>query len=354
MKLKQIHSYFSFGSLAKLAIGLAAGIQLIIILFNHISGFYILNNAGEFLQRFLFGTILTFIAGMLLAYPDSLIIHWLNRIAPWGKATFKRISIQLPVTLIYAALIGLLFTLVSHLFGRYKEDVVYIAVINMLISAGFNLFLMGILEGWLFYIDSKRAKEKEAKLKQELTQIKFEALKSQINPHFMFNSLNVLSGLIQLDSEKAQQFIDEFSHIYRYVIESIEQPVVQLRRELDFTRSYLFLQQIRYGEALTYTVNLPAELMEYYLPPLSLQVILENATKHNIINDEQPLGIDITAEDRTLVIRNRLQPKMSGSRTTGIGLKNLRKRYALVSKREPDFRVETDFYTARLPLLEME
>ena len=190
-------------------------------------------------------------------------------------------------------------------------------------------------------------------MERELSQIRFEVLKSQINPHFMFNSLNVLSGLIQVDVDKAQLFIDEFSQIYRYVLETIEQPVVTLSQELEFMRSYLFLQQIRYGEALTHSVNIPTERLPMLLPPLSLQVVLENAIKHNIVNEAKPLKIEIFCEGAFLIVRNNLQPKISG-KSTGVGLKNFVKRYGLISKLEPTFTMMNDCFVAQLPLIQTD
>jgi len=197
------------------------------------------------------------------------------------------------------------------------------------------------------------ANTKLLKVQKENLQSQFEVLKSQINPHFMFNSLNVLSGLINADVAKAQLFIDEFSQIYRYVLETIEQPVVTLNKELDFMRSYLFLQQIRYGASLTYTVNIIAEQLQLLVPPLSLQVLVENAMKHNIVNEEKPLKIEIYSKGDFLLIKNPIQPKISGT-STGLGLKNLIKRYALISKLEPKFKVENNYYIAKIPLIKAE
>jgi len=191
------------------------------------------------------------------------------------------------------------------------------------------------------------------KVQKENLQSQFEVLKSQINPHFMFNSLNVLSGLINSDVAKAQLFIDEFSQIYRYVLETIEQTVVTLGKELDFMRSYLFLQQIRYGESLTYSVDIIAGQLQLLVPPLSLQVLLENAMKHNIVNEEKPLKIEIYCKGDFLIIKNPIQPKISGT-STGLGLKNLIKRYALISKLEPKFKVENNYYIAKIPLIKVE
>jgi PAS domain S-box-containing protein len=191
-------------------------------------------------------------------------------------------------------------------------------------------------------------------MQKENLQSQFEVLKQQVNPHFLFNSLNVLSGLIEKDASKAQLFIDEFSQIYRYVLETIEKPVVTLGMELGFVRSYIFLQQIRYGENLTFAVNLPSDLLKRYMPPLSLQVVLENAIKHNIVNENQPLHINIFHEDDCLNVSNNLQPKISMGKTTGLGQKNMVKRYAMISEKVPSFKVVNDQYIVQLPLLDIE
>jgi PAS domain S-box-containing protein len=198
------------------------------------------------------------------------------------------------------------------------------------------------------------ANDQLLKVQKENLQSQFEILRQQINPHFLFNSLNVLSGLISKDASQAQLFIDEFSHIYRYVLETMEQPVSTLRKELDFMRSYLYLQQMRHGEDLTWTVNIPAGLLDMVLPPLSLQVVLENALKHNIVNEAKPLQIEIFAKDKTLMVKNRLQPKISKGISTGLGLKNLVKRYALISNLVPIFTIENNHYVATLPLINIE
>jgi len=192
------------------------------------------------------------------------------------------------------------------------------------------------------------------KAQEENLRSQIEILKQQLNPHFLFNSLNVLSGLINVDVNKAQQFIDEFALVYRYVLETIEQPVTPLKKEMDFMHSYLFLQQIRYGENLRFSVNIASGLLEKVIPPLSLQVILENAIKHNIVNETMPLRIDISSEEEFLVVKNNLQPKISAPVSTGLGLKNLVKRYALITDREPSFKVENGHYIARIPLIDTE
>jgi len=277
----------------------------------------------------------------------------MNRIAPWGKNLIKRISIELVFTVSFAALISVLFTLLVNWIHIYEDDIASVLITNVLIYIVINIIVVAVFEAWIFFIESDRAKQKADLLQQELSQIKFEVLKSQINPHFLFNSLNVLSSLLKNDTSKAEQFIDEFSQIYRYVLETIEQPVSTLSKELEFMRSYLFLQQIRYGDTLTFSVNISADLLSWVLPPLSLQVVLENAIKHNIVNESKPLKIEILSENNILLIRNNIQLKISGN-SIGLGLKNLVKRYALISKLEPTFTVVNNQYIAKLPLINIE
>jgi two-component system LytT family sensor kinase len=351
---KRIQDIFPFTRLLKFLIGLAISIQVIVITYNHFSGYYMLDGFQHFLLRLLRGSLLGLVAGFLIAYPDLFVIQHLNNTAAWGRKNLKRIFLQLGFSVLIAIAISSCITLFANWLSPYTEDFAGVLFYNALIYSVVNIFVMSILEGWIYYHESRQAKQMAETLQEELSQIKFEVLKSQINPHFMFNSLNVLSGLITKDTAKAQQFIDEFSHIYRYVLETIEQPVATLEKELDFMRSYLFLQQIRYGNDLSFSVNIPAFLLKLFLPPLSLQVVLENAIKHNIVNESKPLKIEVFSEGTQLVVKNNIQPKISVGTSTGLGLKNLAKRYALISSEKPVFSVETNHYLARLPLIDIE
>jgi len=352
MNFQSIHQLLSFGILFRFILGFSFAVQLIVILYNHLSDYHVLSGFEYFLYRLFRGVTLSLFAGFLLSYPNLFMIRFLDKVIPWSNKTIKRIFVQLVFSIAIAVLVSLIFTLFANALKPYTEDFEGVIVSNALIFSVVNVFLMAILEAWIFYIESKRSEQKARFLQEELSQIKYEVLKSQINPHFMFNSLNVLSGMISKDTEKAQQFIDEFSHIYRYVLETIEQPVATLEEELDFMRSYLFLQQIRYGSDLSYTVSIQAHLLKMVLPPLSLQVVLENAIKHNTINGTSPLKIKLFNDGNLLVITNNLQPKISIGHSTGLGLRNLTKRYAMIGSEKPVFSIETNHYIAKLPLID--
>jgi two-component system, LytTR family, sensor kinase len=353
MPFQKIHALFPFSSLLKLIIGVALSVQIVVITYNHFSGFYILTEMEHFLLRLTRGMILSVIAGFIIIYPDLYIIRYLNRWYPWKGKLARRIVIQFLFATAWAFTVSFTVTLTAHIIQPYTENLIVVLRSNALIYAVVNIIMMITLEAWLFFIENDRTRIRTENLERELSQIRFEVLKNQINPHFMFNSLNVLSGLIGKDTQKAQQFVDEFSQIYRYVLESIEKPVVTLGDELGFVRSYMFLQQIRYGEHLQFTVNIPAAELHKYLPPLSLQTVLENAIKHNLISPAQPLQVEITYDDDMLVVRNNLQPKISAGVSTHLGQKNMAKRYAMIGDREPEFIVEAKYYKVRLPLIDI-
>ncbi|MDR9366551.1 MAG: histidine kinase [Balneolaceae bacterium] len=352
MAFQKLHSIIPFRKLFFLLLSVALSLQIIIISYNHFSGFYTIETAAEAIIRLSWGTFLSLIAAFMLAYPDLYLIRKLNTKYPWKKNGVLRSSIQLIFSILIGVIIAVFITTVAHLINPYEEDLLTTYVFNSIVLAVCNVAILIIFEAWIFFIAESEAEKRNEELMKELTQIRFEVLKNQMNPHFMFNSLNVLTGLIETDPEKSQRFIEEFSSIYRYVLDTIEQHVVSLEKELEFARSYMYLQQIRHGEYLNFSVNIRSELLSYYLPPLSLQVVLENAIKHNQVSGEKPLHIEIFDEENNLVITNSLQPKMTFGKSTGIGQQNLIKRYSMICSRVPEFHVGTDQYRVVLPLIE--
>lgn len=327
-------------------------VQTLIISYNHFTGYVILNSFQSFLMRIFYSSILSLLASFMLTIPNLIFINYLNKIAPWSSKKIKRVFLHFGFSVGVSSFVAISVTLISNSISAYSDNLKNVIINNILISNVLNIILISTMEAWIFYIESLNASKEAEKLKEELIQIKFEVLKNQINPHFLFNSLNVLSGLINKDIIKAQVFIDEFSNIYRYVLETIDQSVISLEKEIDFARSYLVLQQIRLGESLKYEINIPAFQLEKYIPPLSLQILLENAIKHNISNDSKPLYIDIFCENDFLIVKNNFQPKVSSPISTKLGLKNITKRYSMLLKKQPEFNIKSNYFIAKLPLIE--
>ena len=163
--------------------------------------------------------------------------------------------------------------------------------------------------------------------------------------------MNILAALIPIDQEKAVAFTSRFSKLYRSVLELKEQMLINLEEELSFAKDYIFLQKVRFGENLQVDINIPEAALKDALPPFALQLLLENAIKHNIVSMDQPLSIKIFQEGETLVVENTLQKRKNVEDSTGIGLKNLQGRYNLIGGQEIKTGEEGEKFVARLPLI---
>jgi len=188
-------------------------------------------------------------------------------------------------------------------------------------------------------------------LKEENIKSQFETLKNQVNPHFLFNSLNVLSSLIHIDQKAAAKFVRQMSKVYRYVLDYKDKETVTLSEEMEFLDSYFFLLNTRFGENLKILKNIPAQQLQKRIAPMSLQMLIENAIKHNIVSKNKPLNIELFIEDSMLVIKNSLQLKSSVELSSGIGLQNIRKRYEFLTSRKPVIEETKDHFIVKIPLI---
>jgi len=190
-------------------------------------------------------------------------------------------------------------------------------------------------------------------LQQENLRIQYESLKSQVNPHFLFNSLNVLTSLIKIDPDLAERFAEQMSKVYRYVLEHREEDLVTLRTELDFINSYVFLLEIRFADKIKVNVNIPESFMEMKVPPLTVQLLIENAVKHNMFSKKTPLVIDIFIDaDLNLNVINNLKKREIKMGSTAVGLVNIESRFRQLTNRELFFGESGGKFIARIPVLE--
>lgn len=193
------------------------------------------------------------------------------------------------------------------------------------------------------------------KLQKENLQSQFEVLKQQVNPHFLFNSLNVLSSLIKIDPDLAESFTEKLSKVYRYVLENKEKDLVTLSTELDFLTAYLFLIDIRFSGKIVVNLSIDKTYLEFYILPIAVQMIIENAIKHNTYSKSQPLKIEIFVDDfQQLNIINNLRARETKLISTGVGLENIIRRYSLISEKLPEFTKTEEQYIVKLPLLKHE
>jgi hypothetical protein len=191
------------------------------------------------------------------------------------------------------------------------------------------------------------------RLEQEKAEMQIRALQGQVNPHFLFNSLNVLDSLIEEDRDQARIFLDEMSTVYRYLLRANEQPLTNLANELNFIQSYYHLLRTRHGSGVCLSLQIPERYYSYQLPPLTLQLLVENAVKHNVAMADQPLYIDITTNaDDQLLIRNNVQRKTGRVVSNGVGLSNILAKYRMLKQPLPTIQEINGRFEVTLPLIE--
>jgi two-component system, LytTR family, sensor kinase len=181
-----------------------------------------------------------------------------------------------------------------------------------------------------------------------------EGLKNQVNPHFLFNSLNTLAYLIPEDQEKSVRFVEKLSKVYRYILDIKDAKLVTVQSEIDFIQSYIFLLKERFGENLIIEIDIPASFLSKELLPLALQILFENAIKHNVISALKPLTIKLYTQNEKIVVSNNIQPKQQVIDSTGFGLNNISNRYELIAGKKIEIipKDENANFTVKLPLLD--
>lgn len=209
-----------------------------------------------------------------------------------------------------------------------------------------TIFIARILKYQIIHHEDLLENEK---LKQQNLQKELTALKNQINPHFLFNSLNSLNSIVR-DNKEATMFIKKLSFMYRYILQSGERDVVSLQEELKFLDSYVYLVKSRYRDRFKIDIDIDAEYLEKKVPPLALQLLVENAVKHNEISESNPLQVNIYSKDSDIYVENEMRLRTSFVDSTGNGLMNLDKRYFLLKKQHISISATENVFRVKLPL----
>jgi len=325
-------------------------IQIIMISLAHYYNYYTIKNSLHLLMKVIIDSSLTFPFILFGIIANIFVIRYLNKVYPWGKANLKRIITETVMTSGVGLSFGLLITIVAHLLFGYTHSLKTVIINNILVSILLNTILLGIIESLLFYSENKKNKVRAENLEKENAIAKYELLKAQLNPHFLFNSLNILSSLVMKKSDSVLEFIDELSLIYRYVLEMVDKKYVYLEKELEFASSYLYLQKVRFGNVINYKTLLEQKYLSDFVPPLSLQTVLENIFKHNIINESNPVNILIYSENDYLIIENNTN-NMLNVISTKVGIVNLKKRYLYLTDKEIIIEKTDSKYIVKLPII---
>jgi two-component system, LytTR family, sensor kinase len=217
-----------------------------------------------------------------------------------------------------------------------------------------NLFLNCVNAIWHFVERYRSAELRAEQFKKDSIEAQFEALRNQINPHFLFNCLNALSNLVYKDADTSARFIAQLSNVYRYLLYSQEQKIVSLQAELEFIDSYLFLLKIRFGNNISIVKQIATDVVKFHIAPATLQMLIENAIKHNIVSAKAPLRINITSLNGSITVSNNLQEKQIKEPSAFVGLKNIQKRYEFLSHKPVEITKTDNEFIVKVPLVQID
>ncbi len=268
----------------------------------------------------------------------------------------RRLLVAATIVIVYTIAVSLLLAFLQEQYGTnaftpFKELSPWRKIAGSLFVTALVLL---IYESVYFVNRWKESMIEAEKLREEQAKSQLEALRNQVNPHFLFNSLNTLVSLIPEDQQKAVDFVQKLSLVYRSVLDLNERSVVSLREELDLAKNYLFLVKTRFDENFSFEISIAEESLGRYTVPLALQILLENAIKHNVVSRKRPLRVQILVHDNMLCVRNNLQLKQDEQPKLGTGLRNLESRYRLLFDRSVEVQSSDTHFEVCLPLIEIK
>ena len=266
----------------------------------------------------------------------------------------KRIFFQASWMLVFTVAVNVILGQVFQ--KTFSDEMLAITLADKLIHSNSaaifcTITIIAIYESIYFMHELRHSVEETEKFKRESLSAQLNALRTQVNPHFLFNNLNTLSSLIPDDPQQAVDFVQQLSKVYRHILEVKDEKSIPLKDELDVLKAYSFLLKTRFGDNLEIDINIADEKLQKRIVPLSLQLLMENAIKHNIVSAEKPLRIDVYAENGSLLVSNNLQKKNQLHESTGIGLDNIRHRYKLLSDKIVEVTESGNNFTVSIPLL---
>lgn len=323
---------------------------VVFVIGNFLSDGFNFKDINEFLINFAFYQLYAFVLG----YTNMYFFDRMNRLTWKRKSTIKRIILG-TVGATVITLIGLFFL---RLFTYFVYGGTSVAAFlererfeNYQFGLWITLVIIGVFHVIYFYNRYQQNKLKEQKVIAGTASAKFDALKNQLDPHFLFNSLNVLTSLIEENPNQAQKFTTSLSKVYRYVLEQKSKELITVDEELQFAKTYMSLLKMRFEDSIVFTMPERASNPESKVVPLSLQLLLENAVKHNMVTSSKPLHIKIYEEEGYLVVENNLQPKQIVKKSSGVGLNNIMQRYKLLTKKKVDINKQANSFAVAIPML---
>ncbi len=301
---------------------------------------------GSLAKSLLTSTLTT----VVISYGVVSVLFWLQQKHPWKEGITKRLFLEIVFTTLTACTLIVILSLGTHFTINPKENLQKSIFEDLIVAIIMNFVLVAITEGIFFFREWKNTEVEAERFKKESIKAQFESLKNQVNPHFLFNSLNTLSSLIDHDRAMSKEFLDDLSDIYRYVLQHRDEELVTLKEELDFIASFTRLLKKRHGQGVFFQINILENDQIKGIPPMTLQLLVENAVKHNIASKKKPLKVEVFSQDNKLTVRNNLQRKKEVF-STGVGLENIKNRYAFLVDESIEVRETQNSFEVILPLI---
>jgi len=283
---------------------------------------------------------------------NRIIFIYMRSKYPNLKDTSKRIGMHIVIFIIYILLSAAVFAFININLPKTNPESFVSEFKDIVIKSVLLLGLVTVIYECAYYFGLYETSLYESeRLKKESLISQLELLKNQISPHFLFNSLNALITLVPEDPQLSVLFIQKLSNVYRHVLNFNGKDVISLQTEKNFLDDFIFLHQMRFGDNLIVNYNLPENLEYLHVIPFTLQMLVENAIKHNIVSKRKPLTIDISVTKNHIVVHNNLQKKTSGVESTNTGLANIITRYELLTNKLVDVTVTPEQFSVSLPLI---
>ncbi|WP_116787290.1 2TM domain-containing protein [Flavobacterium psychrotrophum] len=331
------------------ALGLGIIIFVVLLLINVVNGYNVVLDYSLFLQLF-YIVIYT----LALHMANAGVVLLTDRILGGRRIGIKRLLIGFVASFVVSVLIIFLLRMFEDVVMEGKTISQYFAeerISNFYVAIAITLVITLSLHIFYFYKNYQENRVKQQKIIAGTASAKFETLKNQIDPHFLFNSLNVLSSLIEENPENAQRFTTSLSKVYRYVLEQKDKELISVAEELAFAKTYMNLLKMRFENSVFYEVQENLTNHDAMVVPLSLQLLLENTVKHNVVSQQKPLRIRIFEQNGYLVVQNDYQKKEVLQDRRGVGLQNIISRYAIVTARKVQIEQDEKHFTVKLPML---
>lgn len=291
---------------------------------------------------------------VFFVFGNKLIWKAFDRVLSWDKFMSFRFFIQLVVSTVYIlAIVNGSYFLLKDLLTSDPPTPEQVEMMNIIgtiiavpvLSINFGLYF---LRAW------KQSELASEKLQKENMRSQLVTLKNHLDPHFLFNNLNILAALIDKDKKLSKTFLEKFAEVYRFLLQNKGDELVDLDNELKFLDSYLFLIQCRFQDNVVLEKNVDCDPQQYFIPPLTIQMLFENGIKHNVISDERPLTFALYTKDDYLVLKNNLQEKGEKGFSHGTGLENIKQRYAHFTDKEVVIEKSEDYFSVKVPLILVE